>query len=78
MVNILILILMGLVLFAVSDEIHQSFVPGRTASCMDVGLNIVSILFGLGLFCAAGGLNFLPFVRKGGNKKISKKSCISG
>lgn len=68
------LILTGLLFFAVSDEIHQSFIPGRTASCMDLGLNIIGILLGLGLFSAAGGLNFLFFVRKGGNKKISNKS----
>ena len=29
------LIFMCLILFAVSGEIHQSFVPGRTVSCMD-------------------------------------------
>ena len=59
MVNILIL--MGLVLFAVSDEIHQSFIPGRTASYMDIGLNMVGILFGLGLFSAEGKLGFFAF-----------------
>lgn len=40
----------GLVLFAVSDEIHQSFVPGRSASLMDIGLDLVGILAGLALF----------------------------
>ena len=64
------LILIGLVLFAVSDEIHQSFISGRTASCMDVGLNIVGILCGLSLFSAKGGSDFLPFVLKGRKKKI--------
>ena len=44
------LILAGLVLFAVSDEIHQSFVPGRTASFMDIGLDLVGIVFGLWAF----------------------------
>ena len=44
------LILSGLVLFAVSDEIHQSFVPGRTASFMDIGLDLIGILFGLWAF----------------------------
>jgi VanZ family protein len=44
------LILAGLVLFAVSDEIHQSFVPGRTASFMDIGLDLIGILFGLWAF----------------------------
>ena len=44
------LILAGLVLFAVSDEIHQSFVPGRTTSFMDIGLDLLGILFGLWAF----------------------------
>ena len=44
------LILAGLVLFAISDEIHQSFVPGRTASFMDMGLDLIGILFGLWAF----------------------------
>jgi len=48
MVNALILI--GLLLFAVSDEIHQSFISGRTASCMDVGLNLLGIFFGFYAF----------------------------
>ena len=44
------LILAGLVFFAISDEIHQSFVPGRTASFMDVGLDLIGIFFGLWAF----------------------------
>jgi len=44
------LILSGLVLFAVADEIHQSFVPGRTASFMDIGLDLMGIFFGLWAF----------------------------
>ena len=44
------LILLGVFLFAISDEIHQSFVPGRTASLMDIGLNVLGILLGLGAF----------------------------
>lgn len=49
MVNALF-VLMGLILFAISEEIHQAFVPGRVASCMDVGLDTVGILFGLSVF----------------------------
>ena len=41
------LILFGLILFAVSDEIHQSFIPGRSASYMDIGLDFLGIFFGL-------------------------------
>jgi len=46
----LILILVGLILFAVSDEIHQAFVPGRSSSFIDIGLDIVGIFFGLRAF----------------------------
>ena len=45
-----IFILTGLILFAFSDEIHQSFVPGRTASLMDIGLDILGIILGLVVF----------------------------
>ena len=48
MVNILILI--GVLVFSVSDEIHQSFVPGRSASLMDIGLDGLGALTGLGAF----------------------------
>jgi len=41
-----LLILSGLVLFAISTEFLQSFVPGRTASFMDLGLNVIGILSG--------------------------------
>ena len=44
------LVLIGIALFAVSDEIHQSFVPGRIASFLDLGLNTVGILSGLSVF----------------------------
>jgi len=43
------IILAGLVFFSVSDEIHQSFVPGRIASIMDVGLDFGGILLGFGV-----------------------------
>ena len=41
-----LLILSGLVLFAILTEFLQSFVPGRTASFMDLGLNAIGILSG--------------------------------
>ena len=52
------LILAGLVLFSVSDEIHQSFVPGRTASIMDVGLDLGGILLGFGVMKFSRLTNF--------------------
>jgi len=39
-------VLSGLILFAVSTELLQSFVPGRTASFMDFGLDLIGILSG--------------------------------
>ncbi|HUU40418.1 MAG TPA: VanZ family protein [Desulfatiglandales bacterium] len=41
-----LLIIIGLAVFAVSDEIHQSFVLGRSASFMDIGLDAIGIFFG--------------------------------
>jgi len=50
-------ILAGVFLFAISDEIHQSFVPGRTASLMDLGLNALGIICGVSVFLALMRLN---------------------
>ncbi|MCB2141186.1 VanZ family protein [bacterium] len=41
-----VLILAGLILFAISDELHQSMVPGRTAATSDFVLDFIGILFG--------------------------------
>jgi VanZ family protein len=39
---------MGIVLlFALSDEFHQSFVPGRTANVIDVGIDLLGAALGL-------------------------------
>ena len=35
--------------YAATDEIHQSFVPDRTASALDVGLDSLGALIALGL-----------------------------
>ena len=43
-------VLAGLVFFAVSDEIHQSFVPDRSASLMDIGLDLTGILAGMWIY----------------------------
>lgn len=42
----LISILVGLV-YASSDEIHQSFIPGRTASIIDVGIDTAGVFLGI-------------------------------
>ncbi len=34
-------------LYAISDELHQSFVPGRTSSILDIGIDIIGLFFGL-------------------------------
>lgn len=38
------------VLFAVSDEVHQHFIPGRTMSLLDLGLDVLGLLVGFGAF----------------------------
>ena len=35
------------ILYAVSDEFHQSFIPGRNASAMDIGIDTIGILLSL-------------------------------
>ena len=41
------LIIIGILLFSISDEIHQSFIPGRTASMADFGLDLIGIFLGI-------------------------------
>ncbi len=53
--GVIVVILISLILFAISDEIHQSFVPGRFASYMDVGLDLLGILLGFSIFKAFQG-----------------------
>jgi VanZ family protein len=38
------------VLYAVSDEIHQAFVPGRLGSPVDVAIDTVGVLCGVALW----------------------------
>ena len=42
----LISLLVGLI-YAVSDEIHQSFIPGRTASIRDVCIDTSGVFLGI-------------------------------
>lgn len=43
------------VLYAVSDEIHQTFVPGRGGNLIDVVLDSVGSLIGIGLYLKVRG-----------------------
>jgi VanZ family protein len=42
-----VLALAGCGLYALSDEFHQSFVPGRNAALMDVGIDLIGASIGL-------------------------------
>lgn len=37
-------------LFAVTDEFHQSFTPGRTPSAVDVGIDTIGAALGVGIW----------------------------
>lgn len=41
--NLIIVAILLAIIYAISDEIHQFFVPGRTCAFFDVGLNFVGI-----------------------------------
>ncbi|MCC6639002.1 VanZ family protein [Candidatus Falkowbacteria bacterium] len=40
----LVVSIVGACLYAISDEYHQSFVPGRHATLMDIGIDLFGIL----------------------------------
>jgi VanZ family protein len=40
-------ILICVLLYAASDEFHQSFVPGRSARSIDVGIDLLGAILGL-------------------------------
>ena len=44
--RVLVSFIIGVV-YASSDEIHQSFIPGRTASIIDVGIDTSGVLLGI-------------------------------
>lgn len=49
------------VLYAASDEFHQSFVPGRFAALLDFGIDVVGGAIGLlAYFLATKGVNKKP------------------
>ncbi len=41
-------------LYAITDEFHQTFVPGRNGNCIDVMIDGAGILGALGLWQVAG------------------------
>jgi VanZ family protein len=41
---------LAVILWGISDEFHQSFVPGRDASVLDVCADAVGFAFGLAVF----------------------------
>lgn len=43
-------------LFAAMDELHQSFVPGRSCQLSDVMLDTSGVIFGLLVYCVMKGL----------------------
>jgi len=54
------LVVAGLILFSISDELHQSFVPGRTASIGDLMLDIIGITIGTSILALMGTLTTDP------------------
>jgi VanZ family protein len=50
---VILCVLISGVLFAVSDEIHQAFIPGRRARIADVLIDSVSVALGCGVFLLA-------------------------
>lgn len=60
------------VLYAVSDEVHQIFVPGRACMLMDMGIDSLGCL--LGILCFFLLVRILSVI----GKKRNKKSAIPG
>lgn len=47
---ITVAVFFGMIFFALTDELHQSFVAGRTASFWDIVLDILGIVAGVYIF----------------------------
>lgn len=47
---ILVFSLIGVVIFSLSDEMHQLFVIGRSGNFFDVGVDLIGAVFGLFIF----------------------------
>ena len=35
------------IIYAISDELHQSFIPGRSPSAIDVGIDTAGVIIGI-------------------------------
>ncbi len=57
----ILIALAGVVLYAISDEYHQSFVAGRTSTIMDVGIDTLGGTLGLLIVSTAPSLRKLIF-----------------
>lgn len=58
------LIIIGILLVSISAEVIQSFIPGRTASIKDFGLDIIGIILGI------SALNLLEKYRNDNDKVV--------
>ena len=55
--------LLAVVIFAFSDEFHQSFVPGRNSSVIDVGIDTVGACLGMIFLRIISGLQRIVFYK---------------
>jgi len=43
--HLFIIVILFSIFYGITDEIHQYFVPGRSASVSDIGINFIGIIF---------------------------------
>lgn len=43
-IKFILIVILASVLYGITDEIHQYFVPGRSASVLDIGINFTGIM----------------------------------
>jgi VanZ family protein len=58
-----LLVIAGGTLYGAADEIHQSFVPGRTASLFDLFLDFIGVSLGLGVYLLARRLHSMLSIK---------------
>lgn len=63
----ILLILCICILYAISDEIHQMFVPGRGAQGRDIVIDSVGSVVGI-IFGKGRGTNKTKFIPSGNNR----------